>query len=146
TPRIRNQAGVYFHREQRPVLSPMPVSVKYGLARRRSLRGCFHLRSIRIQVEGKRCLADQFLPSVTKTLAGGPIQINDGSMLEVKNEEGVACVVHKSAKARLALAQLFFGPLAFRNIDGCAHHFNNLAVRIQNGMAYGMDVFDRSIR
>src|SRR5208337_872989 len=68
TPPIRNHAGVYFDREQRPVLSPMPVSVKYGLARRRPLRGCFHLRSIRIQVEGKRCLADQFLPSVTKAL------------------------------------------------------------------------------
>src|SRR5271165_3936760 len=92
----------------------MPVSVKYGLSRRRPLRDCFHLRSIRIQVEGKRCLADQFLSSVTKTVTGGPIQINDGSMLEVQNEEGVACVVHKRAKARLALAQSVLGLFACR--------------------------------
>src|SRR5271165_4299552 len=146
TPPIRNQAGVYFDREQRPVLSPMPVSVKCGLTRHRLLRDCFNLRSIRIQMEGKRCLADQLLPSVPKTVAGGPIQINDGFMLEVQNEEGVACVVHKSAKARLALAQSLLSTFALCDIDGCTHNFNKLSIGIQNGMAYGMDVFEGSIR
>ena len=45
-----------------------------------------------------------------------------------------------------AAAQSFFGALALRDIDRCAHNFNKLSIGIQNGMAYGMDVFDRSIR
>ena len=58
----------------------------------------------------RRRLTDQFLPSVTKALAGLPVHINNGLLLEIVDEEGVSRVVHKCAETCLALAQLLPRP------------------------------------
>src|SRR5208282_4063981 len=68
--------------------------------------------SIRIQVEVNRRRPNQFLPRITKALAGLLVHINNRPLLEVEDEEGVRRVVHKRAEARLAVAQRFFSPLA----------------------------------
>src|SRR5208337_33811 len=68
--------------------------------------------SIRIQVEVNRRRPNQFLPRITKALAGLLVHINNRPLLEIEDEEGVRRVVHKRAKARLAVAQRFFSPLA----------------------------------
>ena len=56
--------------------------------------------------------SDQFLPGVTKTLAGRPFHIDNGPSLEIVYEQGVPCVVHECTKARLALVQRFLSLFA----------------------------------
>src|SRR5271165_2966145 len=90
----------------------MPMCVEDGLTRRIPLDHKFHLRLIRFQVEDARRLPDQFLSRVTYALASLPVHINNGPFIEIVDKEGVACVVHKRAEARLALAQRFHGTLA----------------------------------
>ena len=109
-------AGVGFDREQCPILSPVPVRVEHGFTRRRPLRDGFQFRLLRIQVEGNPRRPNQFLPRITKALAGLPVHINNRPLLGVEDEEGVRRVVHKCAEACLALAQRFFGTLALGDI------------------------------
>src|SRR5271166_3146004 len=90
----------------------MPMCVEDGLTRRIPLDDKFHLRLIRFQVEGARRLPDQFLSRVTYALASLLVHINNGPFLQIVDKEGVACVVHKRAEPRLALAQRFLGTLA----------------------------------
>src|SRR5579864_811424 len=116
TTTIQDAAGVYFDRKHCPILSPMPVCVEHGLARRRPLGDYFHFLLIGIRVEGTRRLPDDFLAAVTKAFAGLAIHINNDPLLEIVDEEGVPRVVHKGPEAGFTLAKRFFGTLALRDV------------------------------
>src|SRR6516165_317556 len=145
TTAIRDHARVYFDRKHRPIPSPMPVCVEYGLTGRCPLGDGFLLCFIGIRMEGEGRVADQFLPRVTKALAGRPVHINNGLLLEIVDKQGVPRVVHKCAKARLTLAQRFLGALALCDIDVCADYADRLAALGGNMMANCLDIFKRSI-
>src|SRR5215469_11173715 len=123
----------------------MPVCVDYGPTRRCQCRHRFQTRSIRIWVEGKCLVSDQLLPSVTKALACLPVHINNRPLLEVLDEEGIPRVIHKCAKARLALAQRLLGALALRDIDVCTDYEDRPAALRGNMMTNCLDIFNGSV-
>src|SRR5215469_2624502 len=96
-------------------------------------------------MEGEGRVADQFLPRVTKALAGRAVHINNGLLIEIVDKQGVPCVVHKCAKARLTLAQRFLGALTLRDIDVCADYANRRAALRGNMMANCLDMFNSSV-
>src|SRR3974377_1611833 len=96
-------------------------------------------------MEGERRLPDQFLPSVTKALAGRPVHINNGLLLEIIDNEGVPCVVYECAKARLALAQCFLGALSLGEIEMCSAPEKCPAALRGNMMTNCLDIFNGSI-
>src|SRR5271157_5827036 len=99
---------------------------------------------IHIRVEVKGSHPDQFLSSVAEALAGLPVDVKNLVFLIV-HEECVGRVVHDSAKARLALAQLFFGLLAFRNIDRRAKQLNDISSVIQDRVPNDMNISDGAV-
>src|SRR5208337_2833661 len=70
---------------------------------------------INVRVEVKGIHPDQFLTSVAEVLAGLPVDVKNLVFL-VMHEECIGRVVHKGAKACLALAQRFFRALALRDV------------------------------
>src|SRR3974377_2166911 len=96
-------------------------------------------------VEGERPRPDQSLPSVTKALAGRPVHINNGLLLEIIDNEGVPCVVYECAKARLALAPRFLGAVSLGEIDMCTDHEDRPAALRGNMMTNCLDIFNGSI-
>src|SRR5215831_19230964 len=93
------------HWEGGAVLAPVAGLERNGFTGDGALLQALDRRIVETNVETAFVFADHFFPAVVPTIAGLPVNVENGPVV-VKQKEGVSRVIHESAETGLARAQL----------------------------------------